>query len=88
MRPLEMSGFDSIFNLLMDFMDIKGQFSDVLGPKRTFFVSLKVNFAQAWTSRLMVKKISGLPKKRDILFRIFLVLKFSDFRGASLIGRY
>jgi len=60
----------SIFCLLMDFLDIKGQFSDVLGPKRTLYVSPKVNIAPAWTSHLLVLKNLGPSlKNRQCYFQ-------------------
>jgi len=62
MWKLEIATSGSIFYLLMDFTDIKGQFSEMLGLKRTCFVSPKVILAPAWTSHFLVLKISG-PKK-------------------------
>jgi len=58
----------AIFYLLMDFTDIKGQCSDMLGLKRTCFVSPKVILAPAWTAHFLVLKISG-PKNRDYYFQ-------------------
>jgi len=57
-----------LFYLLMDFMDIKGLISDMLGLKRTCYVSPKVILAPAWTAHFLVLKISG-PKNRDYYFQ-------------------
>jgi len=68
----------------MDSKDIKRQLSDNFVSKRTFSVSPKVIFLLAWTSPMLVLKISGLifTKIDIVIFRIFLVLKLSDFKGA------
>jgi len=58
----------SILFLLMDYMDIKRQSSESIGHLRTCYVLPKVKITPAWTSHLLVLKISG-PNPRDSYFQ-------------------